>query len=243
MKRNSTRQPLRRFRFFVILARPENQENIGLVARCMKNTGFKNLRITGLNSVEEKAFIPAVHSRDVIRKAQLYANVSDATDDLNLVFAATAKQRKNYPSLSFQSAIDRILHYSPAVRIGLLFGNERTGLTSEELKHSNFRFTIPQNQNQPSYNLSAAVLLTLFTLFTKEIPESFLTEESPLSRREQNECISIILDKLERKGFIHTTNKQHMTEAIYNLLGKCAMTDKDRRLFLALFSKGLSEIM
>jgi tRNA/rRNA methyltransferase len=125
------------------------------------------------------------------------------------------------------------------VRIGLLFGNERTGLTSEELKHSNFRFKIPQKQNQPSYNLSAAVLLTLFRLFTKKATESFMTEEIPVSRKEQDECIRLILDKLKVKGFIHNTNKQHMTEIAHNLFGKCAMTEKDRRFLLALFSKGL----
>ena len=37
--------------FSVILARPENPENIGLVARAMANTGFNDLRLTGVKSL------------------------------------------------------------------------------------------------------------------------------------------------------------------------------------------------
>jgi tRNA/rRNA methyltransferase len=47
------------------------------------------------------------------------------------------------------------------------------------------------------------------------------------------------LDKLEKRRFIHRTNKRHMTEMIYDLFGRFALTEKDRKLLLALFSKGI----
>jgi tRNA C32,U32 (ribose-2'-O)-methylase TrmJ len=52
------------------------------------------------------------------------------------------------------------------------------------------------------------------------------------------ECIEIILGKLEEIGFIHKTNKKHTTEIIYDLFGRLSITEGDRRLLLAIFSKG-----
>ncbi len=229
-------------KFTVILSRPENPENVGLVARCMKNTGFGELRLVGVERIDEKSQRTAVHARDILKKALLYPDLSCAVEDLNVVFAATAKARKNFPSLSLQDAVEEMLLFPRGAKIGLLFGNERTGLLSEELKSSNFRFTIPQEERQPSYNLASAVLLTLFHIFSQgSEKKEERGKEKPLSRKEQEECIRLILSKLENKNFIHPTNRRHITDMIYDLFGRLTLTEKDRKLVLALFSKGLDE--
>lgn len=227
-------------KFVVILARPESQENIGLVARAMKNTGFEELRLVKVKNLGPKVFKTAVHAGEVLERAQFYPDVDSSTADLNLVFAATAKSRKNFPALLLKEAMEKIFRFPPQTNIGLLFGNERTGLASEELRCSNFRFTIPQAARQPSYNLASAVLITLFHIFAHRSHKDIdISQEKPLSREEQEECICLVLDKLEKRRFIHRTNKRHMTEMIYDLFGRFALTAKDRKLLLALFSKGL----
>jgi tRNA/rRNA methyltransferase len=229
-------------KFTVILSRPENPENIGRVARSMKNTGFGELRLVGVQRIDKKSRKTAIHAQDILKKALLYQDLSSAVEDLNLVFAATAKTRKNFSSLSLQEAVEEMFRFPRTAKIGLLFGNERTGLLSEELKSSNFRFTIPQAGRQPSYNLASAVLLTLFHIFTHgNFKKEDNVKEKPLSRKEQEECIRLILSKLEKKKFIHETNRRHMTNMIYDLFGKLTLTEKDRKLVLALFSKAIDE--
>jgi len=229
----------RKKKFAVILVRPEKAENVGLVARNMKNTGFENLRLVKSARLKQKSYLTAVHARDVLETALFYPSIAEATADLDLVFAATSKKRKNFTTLSLDEAVGKITCFPPSTRIGFLFGNERTGLTSEELKYSNFRFTIPQALKQPSYNLASAVLLTLFQIFRLDFNKKEEKIEKPLSREEQQECIQLILDKLEKKNFIHATNKAHVTEMIYDLFGRLTPTERDRRLLLALFSKGI----
>jgi tRNA/rRNA methyltransferase len=255
-------------RLFVVLVRPESLENIGLVARAMKNTGFRNLRIVGRKETGIASPRTAVHAKDIIKEAVFFPDLASATDDLNVVFASTAKRRKNFSALPLEAAVAKMLSFSSKAKIGLLFGNERTGLTSDELAASNFRWSIPQASRQPSFNLAAAVLITLFELFRREkkgtakkgtglfsrspIPRSvgtseekigpspfsspFSDGETPLPRREQEECIRLILEKLERCGFIHSTNKRHTGQMVRDLLGRLAMTDRDRKLLLAMFS-------
>ena len=229
-------------RFTVVLVRPEHPENIGLVARNMKNTGFEKLRIVDVDCLDQKSYKTAVHAKDVLNAAQIYKKLEEAIADLNLVFATTSKWRKNFTVISLKDAVEKMFRYPKATRIGLLFGCERTGLTSEELMHSNFRFVLPQATKQPSYNLASAVLLTLYAI-SNRAPLKHLTimQEQPLPQKKQKECIEIILDKLEDRGFIHATNKQHVTEMIYDVFGRIAMTERDRRFLLALFSKGTKE--
>jgi TrmH family RNA methyltransferase len=247
-------------RLFVILVRPESLENIGLAARAMKNTGFRNLRVVGRNKVEIACPRTAVHAHEIIKGAAFFPDLSSATDDLHVVFASTAKRRKNYSVLPFDEAVAKIFSFPEAARVGLLFGNERTGLTSSELSASNFRWSIPQAARQPSYNLAAAVLITLFALFHRQktgtvlfsrgsvpgIPGSeeekigpspfFMRGEVPLPRKDQEECMRLIIQKLERRTFIHSTNKRHATQMLRDLLGRLVMTDRDRKLLLAMFS-------
>jgi TrmH family RNA methyltransferase len=228
-------------KFTVVLVRPKNPENIGLVARNMRNTGFDKLRLVGVSGVGQKSYVTAVHARDILESVRFYSDVSEATADLDITFASTSKTRKNFPSVSLKDAVEEMFQFPASTKIGLLFGSERIGLTSDELRSSNFRFMIPQATRQPSYNLASAVLLTLFHIFAYDnFKEVETTREKPLSRKEQEECIGLILRKLEQKNFIHNTNKRHMTEMIYDLFGRFALTSKDRKLLLAIFSKAVN---
>lgn len=234
------KQPDPRERFAVILVRPESVENIGLAARAMKNTGFRHLRVVGRSKVEIACPRTAVHAKDILKEASFYTDLPSANADLNVVFASTAKQRQNFSVLPLDEAVPKILSFLPEARIGLLFGNERTGLTSTELAASNFRFTIPQASRQPSYNLAAAVLITLFEVFRRLPAQGVLvgssTREVPLPRTDQEQCIRLIIQKLEEREFIHPTNKRHTTQMLHDLLGRLAMNDRDRKLLLAMFS-------
>jgi len=229
-------------KFAVILVQPENPENIGLVARNMKNTGFEDLRLVHVPGINRGSHRTAVHARDILERAHFYPNTAEATQELELVFAATSGRRKNFPAISLKEAVIEMFRFPQPTKIGLLFGNERTGLTSKDLHSSNFRFMIPQAVRQPSYNLASAVLLTLFFIYTYGDRNKIeITHEKPLSRKEQEECFCLILNKLEKSKFIHKTNKRHMTEMIFDLFGRFALTSRDRKLLLALFSKAIKK--
>jgi tRNA/rRNA methyltransferase len=234
------KQPDPRERFVVVLVRPESLENIGLAARAMKNTGFRHLRVVGRSKIEIACPRTAVHAKDILKEASFYTDLHSATADLNLVFASTAKPRQNFSVLPLDEAVSKMFSFLPEARIGLLFGNERTGLTSTELAASNFRWTIPQASRQPSYNLAAAVLITLFEVFRRlpaqEVVGAAVREVS-LPRTDQEQCIRLILQKLEEREFIHPTNRRHTTQMLHDLLGRLAMTDRDRKLLLAMFSQ------
>ncbi|MBM3297647.1 MAG: RNA methyltransferase, partial [Candidatus Aminicenantes bacterium] len=75
----------------VILSGPAQAENLGLVARAMKNTGFRDLRLAGLVDVPEKAYAVAVHSGDILRRARFFPDTASAAADLDFVLAGTVR--------------------------------------------------------------------------------------------------------------------------------------------------------
>jgi tRNA/rRNA methyltransferase len=226
------------FMFSVILARPESPENIGFVARAMKTTGFLELRLAGIPRLDPRCYKTAVHAQDILDRAVRYTDLREAVSDLQVVYAATAKPRKNFQALALPEAVKNMFELPARTKIGLLFGNERTGLTSDELRRANFLFTIPQARRQPSYNLAAAVLLTLFQIFMISPQKKKGRGPRPLTRRNQEEGIRLILKKLEDKGFIHKTNRRHVTDIVHDIFGRLVLTERDRSFLLALFSKG-----
>lgn len=229
-----------RSRFAVVLVSPESQENIGLVARAMKNTGFSDLRLTGISELNEDAFRTAVHSADILRSAKLYPNLKDAVAEFNLVLASTARRREKFRVLSLDQAIETILRYPIETKIALVFGPERTGLSSEDLEMANFVYSIPQASSQPSYNLAAAVLLILYSLFIRSSEIINPKEEVPATRADQEELIQVVLKKLKETRFINDENEGHISNKVHDLFGRMALTDKDRKFLTAILTRIIS---
>jgi TrmH family RNA methyltransferase len=232
------RGAIRPERFVIIMARPESAENIGLAARAMKNTGFGRLRVVRKGALPSRAAKTAVHAEDILAAAELFPTLEAAVADCGVVFAGTAKPRAAIGLRTLAETIPIMAAYPSGTKVGLLFGNERTGLTAAELRRANFVYTIPQAGRQPSYNLAAAVLLTLYAIFSAG-PTAGPERPDPIPRRDQDETIALILRKLEEKGFIHGGNREHVAVLVHDLLGRLTMTEKDRRLLLALFTKGV----
>lgn len=226
-------------RFSVILVRPETPENIGLAARGMAGTGFSDLRLVGLSSLPAEAFRTAVHADAVLEKARFFPTLAEAVAGFHLVFGSTARVRSDFPLVTLGEVVGRIAEYPPEARIGFLFGNERTGLTSEEIGLTNFRFRIPQAGRQPSYNLGVAVTLTLFAVASRETPPAVLRRDLPLTLSEQEEAGRRFAALLDARGFMHATNREFITERVRDIFQRMVLTDKDRDVILAMFRKSL----
>ena len=226
-------------RLAVVLVRPDSPENIGLAARGMANAGVADLRLVGLEKLEPPAWRTAIHAEPILEAARFFPSLAEAVADLHLVLGSTARVRHDFPLVSLADAVARIAEYPAAARIGLVFGNERTGLTQEELGRTNLRFHIPQAARQPSYNLGVAVTLTLHAVVFGAGPLPAARRELLLSHAEQAEAGRRFRDMLDSFGFMHDTNRAFITEKMQDIFFRMALTAKDRDVILAMFRKAL----
>ncbi len=226
-------------RFAVVLVRPDSPENIGLAARGMANTGFSDLRIVGLDKLEASAWRTAIHAESVIEGAQFFPSLKDAVSDRHVVLGSTARVRHEFPLVTLADGVRSLEEYPAGSRIGLVFGNERTGLTQEEIGLANIRFHIPQAARQPSYNLGVAVTLTLHAIAFESAPAPAARKDLPLTHSEQAEAGRRFREMLDSLGFMHDTNRAFITEKVQDIFFRMTLTAKDRDIILAMFRKAL----
>jgi len=226
-------------RFAVILVRPDSPENVGLAARGMANTGFSDLRVVGADRFEAPAYRTAVHAGAILDGARFFGTLEEAVEGRHIVVGSTARVRRDFPLLAMSDAALRLAEYPAETRIGLVFGNERTGLTADEIGLSNIRFRIPQAARQPSYNLGVAVTLTLFEIAGRGDTPSVVRRNLPLTRDEQEAAGRRFGEMLDGLGFMRDTNRDFITERVQDIFRRMVLTGKDRDVILAMFRRAL----
>lgn len=149
-----------------ILVRPQMAENIGMAARAMMNCGLWRMRLVSPkeNHLDERAINASSGADEILKRAEVFSDLSDALSDLQYVVATTARVRgMEKDVLSAEDMMKNIKNQHLDISsVGIMFGCERTGLENDELALADSLLTVPLNALHPSLNLSQAVLLTAY---------------------------------------------------------------------------------
>jgi len=136
----------------VVLVRPEGPTNVGAAARALQNFGVKDFKLVAPSSavscdgaIADDAYKYAVHASWMLNASDFVRpDVAAACADRTFVVAATARPRENLPLLTLRECAERIRdEIARGNRVAVLFGNERTGLTNEELAYANVGLRVP----------------------------------------------------------------------------------------------------
>ncbi len=151
--------------FCVVLVYPRDPNNIGAAARAMANFGLSDLRVVKPFAVAWREAVSAVGAEDIMKAARQFDTLDEALADTTYSLAATALRNRyleqaivTLPQLNEQ--VDRL----PSGHIALVFGNEKTGLSGEDIERCRAVLNIPTVSKQPSINLAQAVILTCYEL-------------------------------------------------------------------------------
>lgn len=151
-----------------ILVDSEEPENVGAAARAMHTMGYNSLRLVRpkADHLGEKAMALAHGSQHVLQNAEVFDTLPEAMADCGLACATTARHR--YEKHHY-TAVGELPAYFQAKgewlhRVAIVFGGERSGLTSADVEACDLITNIPQHQLQPSLNLAQAVMVYSFVL-------------------------------------------------------------------------------
>jgi len=229
-------------KFGFILVNPQLGENIGACARALKNFGFTSLDIVAPRDPwpNTKAKMTSVGAYNIIQKAKIYKNVSDAVKKFDLVFASTARTRdvnkKHISIINFVKLLSKYKKYN----IGIMFGPEASGLSNHDLSLSNFIIQIPTSKKLTSLNLSHAVIVICYEIykslnFTKFKKEKILTKLT--SKSSIKNLIKFLEKMLDNKRFFKPPEKKKsMILNINNIFGRLELSDKELRILFSIFS-------
>jgi tRNA/rRNA methyltransferase len=229
-------------KFGFILVNPQLGENIGACARALKNFGFSNLNIVAPRDPwpNTKARMTSVGAYNIIKKAKIYKNVSDAVKNFDLIFASTARKRDvNKKHISIISFVKILLKYKKS-NIGIMFGPEASGLSNYDLSLSNFIIQIPTSKKLTSLNLSHAVIVICYEIY-KSLNINKFKKEKLLSKLTSKSSIKNLIKFLEKmldnkKFFKPPEKKKSMILNINNIFGRLELSDKELRILFSIFS-------
>ena len=150
----------------IVLVEPQLGENIGMAARAMLNCGLSDLRLVAPRDVwpNPKARNAASGADRVVDGAQVHADIPAAIGGFQRVFATTARPRELVKAVMTPRAAAAEMRAAAArgERVGILFGPERWGLTTDQCAFAEALIEVPLNPAFASLNLAQAVLIVAY---------------------------------------------------------------------------------
>ena len=229
-------------KFGFILVKPQLGENIGSCARSMKNFGFSKLHIVSpkIHFPNHKAKATSVGAFDIINKAKVFNDTSEAISNFNVVISLSARRRDiNKKHISLNN-FTKLIQKKKNSNFGLMFGPEASGLSNEDLSFSNYILQIPTSSKFKSLNLSHSLTIICYEIF--KISNANLFERNAKnikisSKSRINLFIKHLLRLLEEKEFfLPKEKKQSMLININNLIYRLEPNDKELRILASIIS-------
>jgi len=211
----------------IVLVRPRDPNNIGAAARAMKNFGFKELVVVAPYPPVWAETVSAVKSEDLLANARVVEHLAEAIDDCTLVIGTKDRTRvEQKQDLYLPSALSHEL-VETNHRVALVFGQEKHGLTNEDLSYCHRIMSIPTQLDCPSMNLGQAVAICCYELIRQP-------ENHPIERAAEaatagavERVLELTLEVLRFVGFIQPANEQKWREEMRSKLFKYNLSEAD----------------
>ncbi len=155
----------------VVMVQTSHPGNIGSAARAMKTMGLAELTLVAPRNPDalqdSQALALASGATDVLDSARVVPDLAAALADVNLAIAFTSRRRElSHGSLSLRDAAAAAMETLQGgdTHMALVFGNETSGLSNEEVDRCQMIATIPANPDYASLNVSQAVQLAAYEM-------------------------------------------------------------------------------
>lgn len=223
----------------VVLDHPDESRNIGAVCRAMANSNITELRIVGDKEKYdiEHIHVLAIHASWIFDKAVFFDDIKKATEDCSICAGTTRRRGKKRGKLYLPEEFSKEASKTTdsGSKVAIVFGNERTGLTDEQLNLCNIAVTIPSSDNFGSLNLSHAVQILCYHMFREEKGE--IRGFTPLSLNRLDKTVLTISDNLEKIGFFKMPGREGMENFWRSILSRANLSEGEAQYIEKTFTK------
>lgn len=225
----------------MVLVETSHPGNIGAVARAMKNMGLEQLVLVRPKEFPHaEASARASGATDVLEQARVVDRLEDGIADCGFIAATTARDRdQNIRVLDVREGSMRIVAEAARGPVALLFGNERTGLTNEELSLAHLLLRIPANPIYPSLNLAMAVQLLTYEVYRARGAQ-YVSAPGPVplaTGGEMERLYAHFEEVLDEIGFHdRTTSGTRLMERIRRFINRAELDQNEANILRGIFT-------
>lgn len=226
----------------IVLDHPDESRNIGAACRAMANNDISELRIVGnKNDYDiEHIHVLAIHAGAIFDNANFYSSIREATTDCSICAGTTRRAGKKRGKLLLPEEFAEIAQdKTEKAKIAIVFGNERTGLTDEQLEECNLGVTIPSSEDFGSLNLSHAVQILCYHMFRQNMLEKKGERHgyTPLTLERIDKSVQIITDNMQKIGFFKMPGREDMENFWRSILSRASLSEGEAQYLEKTFSK------
>ncbi len=217
-------------RIRIALVATSHPGNIGATARAMKNMGLKSLYLVRPKDYPSGVALGrAASALDILDNAKVVDSLDEAIADCGLVIGTSARSRSiPWPMVDPEECGEKLVAASSNNEVALVFGREDRGLSNEELQLCHHHVQIPANEEYPSLNVAAAVMVLCYEI-RKAVLKANALEKTQSSEREPtiSEIIGNSMDEIWDQPMATVKDMEGYLEHLEKVLVRLDFHDPD----------------
>ena len=229
-------------RIRVVLSQPSHPGNIGAAARAMKTMGLSRLVLVNPRTFPDaQADAMAAGAIDVLTEAEVVSSVSEALSGTVLAMAMTARRRElAVPALWARNGATELVAMAANGEVALVFGNETSGLSNEELALCRRWAMIPVNADFGSLNLAAAVQVMCYELRMAALDPGLPPAISGAGLLASHDEVEGLIAHIERaalsSGFLDPASPRRLIPRLRRMFSRAAPEKEEVNILRGLFA-------
>jgi len=224
----------------VIFVEPLYAQNIGFIARSMKNFCLGRLIIVNPRcELGVEAVKYSMHGVDKLNSALILNNFSEAVKRYDYVVCTTGKRGRSSVrrSMTPEEAAERLVEFN--VKKALVIGREDIGLKNSELERCDAVATIPANPEYPILNASHAAAIFFYLIYRRAGNVERVVDRPS---REEVERFFYYLDETAKLLNVSEERRRRMIVAFKRLLAESKAPRSDLSLVFGLVRKSYEKL-
>jgi len=204
----------------------------------MANMGIHRLALVEepSDTNTEEVRMMALHAYPIYEKAKRFRGLEDAVAGSVIAAGITRRTGKNRKSVSLlpQELAAKGMNTCRG-DICLVFGNEQNGLNAEELNICTMACHIPSHPDNPSLNLSHAVQLICYELFTAS--GGLAGDSAPISLSVIEKLADTVESTLQAAGYFDKPDRFGTRLFFRDIFSRAALTEREASHLEKVFQK------
>jgi tRNA/rRNA methyltransferase len=233
-------------RIRIVLSHTTHPGNIGAAARAMKTMGLCRLFLVKperFPHADAHAF--ATGATELLESAVLCDNLDEALRGTVLAIASTARHRDlAHEVVDCREASRRLVAEAAAGEVALVFGTERSGLTTQEIGRCHAIAVIPTSMEYSSLNLAQAVQVFAYELRMAAVGEQVYAQHpSDLATHDEVEGFYWHLEEtFYSSGFLDPREPKRLMQRMRRLFARARMEKKELNILRGFLSAVRSKV-
>ena len=226
----------------IVLVETSHPGNIGAAARAMKNMCVEHLYLVRPEDFPSPvATARSSGAEDLLERAKVCADLSEAISDCQLVIGASARLRSiGWPQLGPRESANLCITENSDKEIAIVFGREDSGLSNEEMDKCQYLLHIPTNPDHSSLNIAAAVQVICYELFQAHLSQNTKAPEEQGEELASGEELAGFYGHLESAlteiGFLKPPSCNKLLRRLRRLFNRAQLDHTDINILRGILS-------